>query len=113
MIGALLAIGGTAGIGQMVHAMAYQVSRTDPHSLWAWIGSVPLQQLAEAATLALIAGAFVIFRRDPSLARDRTRVAGLFAAVLIGLQVAAGYWTYLYLSWVLPFVVLSLLSDPA
>jgi hypothetical protein len=113
MIAALVAIGGTTGVGQMVHAMVYQVSRTDPHSLWAWVGSVPLQQLAQAATLALIAGAFVVFRRDPSLARDRTRVAALFAAVLLGLQIAAGYWTYLYLTWVLPFVVLSLLSDQA
>jgi Glycosyltransferase family 87 len=113
MIGALVAIGGTAGVGQMVHAMAYQVSRTDPHSLWSWIGSVPLQQLAQGATLALVAGAFVVFRRDPSLAQDRTRVAALFAAVLLGLQIAAGYWTYLYLTWVLPFVVLSLLSDQA
>jgi hypothetical protein len=113
MVAALVAIGGTAGVGQMLRAIAYQVSRTDPHSLWSWVGSVPLQQLAQAATLALVAGAFVVFRRDPSLAQDRTRVAALFAAVLLGLQIAAGYWTYLYLTWVLPFVVLSLLSDQA
>lgn len=113
MIAALLAIGGPAGVGQMIHSMAYQLSRTDPHSLWAWIGSVPLQQLAQAATLALIVGSCMLLRRDRAFAADRARVAALFAAILLGLQIAAGYWTYLYLAWILPFVVLSLLGDPA
>jgi hypothetical protein len=113
MLGILVALGGTGAISAMVHAMSYQLTRTDPHSLWAWIGSVPLQQLVEAATIALIAGACVVLRRDPELAADRTRMAALFAAILLGLQIAAGYWAYLYLVWVIPFVLLSLLSDGA
>jgi hypothetical protein len=111
MVGILLALGGPAGISQMLHAMTYQLTRTDPHSIWAWVGSVPLQQLAEAATLALVAGACVMLRRNRALAADRTRMAALFAAILIGFQISAGYWAYLYLVWVIPFVLLSLCGD--
>ena len=66
MVGILVALGGTAGVSAMLHSMAYQLTRTDPHSLWAWIGSVPLQQLVEAATIALIAGACVVCAAIPS-----------------------------------------------
>jgi hypothetical protein len=105
----LLALGGPGGIGAMVHAIGYQTVRLSPQSPWALVGSVPLQQLVQAATLALIVGAAVRLWRDPALALDRTRIAALVAAVMIALQLSASYWSYMYFVWALPGVMLSLL----
>lgn len=105
----LLALGGLGAITAMAHAVSYQVARVSPQSLWAVTGSVPLQQLVQAATLALVVGAAVRLRRDGALASDRRRLAALCAAVMIGLQLSASYWTYMYLAWALPGLMLSLL----
>jgi hypothetical protein len=106
----LVALGGVGAIGAMGHAVGYQAVRASPQSLWAVIGSVPLQQVVQAATLAMVVGAAVRLHRDPSLAFDRARIAALCAAVVIGLQLAASYWTYMYLCWALPGILLSLLA---
>jgi glycosyl transferase family 87 len=109
-VGVLVGLGGLSGPGKMLSAIGFQFTRSSPYTLWALVGSVPLQQLAEALTLALVAGAAVKLRRDAHLAGDRTRVAALLGAVLLGVQVAASYWNYMYLVWALPFLVLALFS---
>ena len=109
----VVALGGASAPVEMVRAMSFQFTRSAPQTPWAIYGSVPLQQLAEAATLALLAGACVCIRNDDELASDLTRVAAIAGAVLLGIQVSANYWNYMYLVWVLPFLVLSLLSGPA
>jgi hypothetical protein len=113
LIALLLALSGPAGISRMVDGMGYQFTRRSPDVLWTLLGSVPLQQLAQAATLALIAGAAVRLRRDPALASDSGRIAALCAAVLLGVQISANYWTYMYLAWIFPFLALSVLSGTA
>lgn len=113
MIGVLVALGGPRGVGEMLSAMAFQFTRASPHTLWGVFGSVPFQQLAEAATLALVAGVAVRLRHDSSLAQDTTRLAALIAAVLLGLQISASYWNYMYLVWTAPFIVLGLFARPA
>jgi hypothetical protein len=110
MVSVVVALGGTSGIGAMLHGISYQQTRTSLDSVWSMVGSVPLQQLAQAVTLALIAGAAVRLRRDPGLAGDRVRIAALGGAVLLGLQISSSYWSFMYLAWVLPFLVLSLLA---
>jgi hypothetical protein len=75
------------------------------------LGLEPLQRLAQAGVLALIAGGAVRLARDPELAADRTRAAALAASVMIGLQLAADRWTFLYVVWVVPLLGLSLLGD--
>lgn len=112
IVGALLALGGVSAPGRMLSAIGFQFSRSSPHTLWAVLGSVPLQQLAEALTLALIVGAAVRIRRDQTLADDRYRIAAIGGAVLLGLQVSANYWNYMYLVWILPFLVVSVLGGP-
>jgi hypothetical protein len=112
MLAVLVAVGGPDAPRQMLRAIGFQLTRASSHTLWALVGSVPLQQLAEAMTLALVAGAAVKLRRDPTLARDRTRLAALLAAVLLGVQIAASYWNYMYLVWALPFLVLALFTTP-
>lgn len=107
----LVALGGSAAVGRMLSAIRFQFTRASPHTLWAVVGSVPLQQLAQAATLALIAGAVVKLRREGTLADDRRRLAAIGVAVLLGIQISANYWSFLYLVWITPLLLLSILSD--
>lgn len=113
MLAALVALGGADALVRMVTAMSFQLTRTAPNTLWTFAGSVPLQQLTEALTLSLIAGGTVRIWRERSLADDRVRFAALCAAVLLGVQLAGNYWTFMYLTWVFPFIALSLLASPS
>ena len=113
LAGVLLAFGGVSGITAMLHAVEYQFSRGSPQSLWAALGIDRLQPVGQACLLGLIAGAAVRLRRDPELAGDRRRIAALCAALLIGTQLAAQYWAFLYVVWVLPLLCLSLLESRA
>lgn len=112
MIALLLALGGIGGARAMVRAVSYQFSRGSPQSAWSALNIEWLQPIAEAGLLALIAGASVRMRTAHELARDGARVAALSAAVLIGLQLVADYWAFLYLVWVVPLLTLSLLESP-
>jgi hypothetical protein len=111
MVALLIALGGTGGPCAMVHALSFQFSRGSPQSLWAAFGIDGLQPLGQAAVLALITGAAVRFRREPSLAEDPIRVAAISATIVIGLQLSADYWAFLYVIWVLPMLSMSLLSE--
>jgi hypothetical protein len=112
-VGVLVALGGPSGPDRMLSAIGFQFTRSSPYTLWTFVGSEPLQQLAEALTLALVAGAAVKLRRDARLADDPTRLAALFGAVLLGAQIAASFWNYMYLVWALPFLILALFPRPA
>jgi len=104
----LIGLGGVRGAADMLHAMSYQFSRGTQQSVWGALGISGLQPLAQACVLGLVAAAVVKLRREPDLARDRTRIAALAVAILIGLQLAADYWAFLYLVWFMPLVGLSL-----
>ena len=97
----------------MLRAMSYQLSRGSPQSLWSALDFESLQPLGEAAALALIAAATVRLATRPAWEADTARMAALAGAILIALQLAANYWAFLYLIWVLPLVTMSLLADPA
>jgi hypothetical protein len=109
MLALLVGLGGLEGVPRMLRALSFQFTRSSPHTLWAIVGRVPLQQLVQAATLALIAATLVTLRRNPGLGEDRLRVAALAGATLLGVQLAANYWNYMYLAWVAPFLVMALL----
>jgi glycosyl transferase family 87 len=107
----LVALGGTGAPGRMLQAMAYQLDRRTLNSLWTQLPAIAwLQPFTQAAVLALIAAATLRVRRDPALASDPVRLAGIAGAVLIGLQLCGYYWTYLYLAWAVPCIVLALLA---
>jgi hypothetical protein len=110
MLAGMIALGGPSAVAAMVHSIGFQATRRSPHVLWTMIGSVPLQQLAQAMTFALIAGAAVRLRRDAALAADRARIAALCGAVLLGVQISANYWAFMYLVWIFPFLALSVLG---
>jgi glycosyl transferase family 87 len=107
----LLALGGVHGPAAMAHAVAYQFSRGSLQSVWSALGIERLQPLGQACVLGLIAGAAVKLRQAPELARDRARMAALTASILIGLQLAADYWAFLYLVWAAPLACTALYAD--
>jgi hypothetical protein len=107
----LLALGGLSGPSEMAHAVAYQFSRGSLQSVWSALGIERLQPLGQACLLGLIAGAAVKLRQEPELAHDRVRMAALTASILIGLQLAADYWAFLYLVWMAPLVCAALYTD--
>lgn len=109
----LVALGGAGAPARMLHAIGYQLDRRTLHSPWTLLGIEWLQPLAQAGVLALVAGATVRARRDEAFAADPLRLAAFAGAVLLGLQLCGNYWTYLYLAWAAPCVVLSLLADAA
>ncbi len=112
-IGLVVALGGPTGIGAMLRAIAYQFSRGAYQSVWHTLGAQALQPYAEAAVLALIAGLTVTLRTRGEGMHDPRRLAGVAAAVLIAVQLAANYWAFLYLAWIIPLLVLSLLAPEA
>jgi hypothetical protein len=111
MVLLVVVLGGFGGVVAMLHAIAYQFSRGSPQSLWSALGIERLQPLGQACLLGLIVAAAARFRREPDLAHDRARVAAISAAILIGLQLTADYWAFLYLVWVVPPLCLSVLES--
>jgi hypothetical protein len=109
MVGLLVALGGVSGPLEMIHAVAFQFSRGSPQSMWRVLGIEGLQPLAQAGVIALVAGGAVRLWRDPAIAADRVRMAALSAAVLIGLELSADYWSFLYEVWIVPLIAVSLL----
>lgn len=110
LVAVLLALGGPSGIADMAHSVAFQFSRGSEQSVWAAAGLRLWQPFGQAAVLAVAAAGAVRLRRDPTLAGDRARIAALAAAILIGLQLAADYWAFLYVVWVTPLIALSILA---
>jgi Glycosyltransferase family 87 len=107
----VLVVGGIHGPGEMAHSVAYQFTRGSVQSMWSALGIEWAQPIAQGAVLGLIAAATVRFWQEPRVAADQRRVAAVSAAVLIGMQLAANYWAFLYLVWAVPLVSVSLL-DP-
>jgi len=92
--------------------LGYQLDRESPFSPWDWgqyhASGIPnlhvLQVILQVAVLAL-AGvvAAIPLRKGP------LELAALSAAVLVGFELTLTHWSYLYIPWFLPFVLLALL----
>jgi len=109
----LVALGGAAGVGDMLSAVSFQFERGSLLSLWSVTGLRAGQIVVQAALVATIVLAAARVMRDSELAADPWRLAGIAGAIMLGLQIAANYWTYAYLVWVFPCVALALLFRPA
>jgi hypothetical protein len=84
--------------------ISYQAGRTSPFSIWGLWGGLGVEQhLVQGATVALALAVMFVPRR-----RGLIEVAALGAAILIALQLGAGYWLYSYIVWFFPFVVVAL-----
>ena len=97
------------------HTFGYQLDRDSPFSPWDWgqyhargIPSLrPLQLVLQLAVLALAGVAAMIPERKGPL-----ELAALSAALLVGFELTLTHWSYLYIPWFLPFVLLALLLPP-
>jgi hypothetical protein len=107
----VLLLGGGDGVHRMIDGVSFQAERGSLLSIWTLAGIKPAQIVFQAAVLSLVAASAVLVSRDPVLARDPRRLAALAGAILIGFQLSANYWSYAYLPWVLPCVLLALLSS--
>jgi hypothetical protein len=85
--------------------VGYQAGRPSPFSIWGQVEVAPLHTAVKAAAVAL--GLLVGFApRNPT----PRQVAGLGAAVVIAVQLAATHWFYLYVVWFVPFVLVTVLG---
>lgn len=88
-------------------SVVYQAHRMTPFSVWGlWGGWNIEQHLVQGAAVALaVAVAFVPRRRGV------VELAALAGAVIIALQLSAGYWLYSYIVWFYPAVAVALLGS--
>jgi hypothetical protein len=110
VLAGLVALGGPHGPADMVHAMSFQLDRRSMMSVWTTLGIEPLQPLMLGVAPALALGGATLVWLDRSVAADPRRVAGLVAATLGALQLAANHWAPLYLVWLAPPAMVALLG---
>jgi hypothetical protein len=110
VLAGLVALGGLHGPGDMVHAMSFQLSRRSMMSIWTTLGIESLQPLMQGLAPAIALGGATLVWLDRSVAADPRRIAGLVAATLGALQLAANHWAPLYLIWLAPPAMVALLG---
>jgi uncharacterized membrane protein len=84
--------------------IAYQANRDSPFSVWGQVPSLEPLRVVILAAVGLMAAAFALRPRSKTL----TQVAALGAALLIGLQLTAEHWFYLYIVWFYPLLLLAM-----
>jgi len=90
--------------------IAYQAGRDSPFSIW---GQVPSLEPLRLAILAAAGALSVLFAFRPRR-KTLTQVAALGAALLIGLQLTAEHWFYLYVVWFFPLLLVAMATpEPA
>jgi hypothetical protein len=103
---AMLAVGGSSAVDSALTALRFQFERGSWFSLWRQLGTPAVQVVCQALTIAFAAATVVAVRRRPET--TFRQLAG-FAGTLIALiQLSANYWTYAYLPWLLPFILVAL-----
>lgn len=86
--------------------IAYQADRDSPFSIW---GQAPGLEPLRIAILAAV-GALAVSLAFRPKQKQLTQVAALGAALLIGLQLTAQHWFYLYIVWFYPFLLVAISS---
>ena len=87
----------------------FQFGRSSPFSLWAWgiyPGLPDLGGLQTALEALLVTCAAALAFRPRRL--DAVQLAALSGALVLGFELVLTHWSYLYLPWAFPFVLLAL-----
>lgn len=103
---AMLAVGGTDSIDRATNALRFQFERGSWFSLWRQLSAPAVQVALQALTVAFAVAAAVAVRRRPEL--STRQLAGLGGAIVALIQLSANYWTFAYLPWLLPFMLVAL-----
>ena len=86
--------------------IAYQADRESPFSIWGQVPSLEPLRIAILIGVGAMAIAFAFRPRQKQL----TQAAALGAALLIGLQLTAQHWFYLYIVWFYPLLLVAISS---
>ena len=101
------------GLGTFwARTIAYQADRDSPFSIWGQVGGLEPLRLAIGALVAALAVVVAFVPRRKSL----PQVAALGAALLIGAQLVAQHWFYLYIVWFYPLLLVAMATverDPS
>jgi hypothetical protein len=83
--------------------IAYQADRDSPFSIWGQAPGLEPLRIAILAGVAVLALALAFWPKDKKL----IQVAALGSALLIGLQLTAQHWFYLYIVWFYPLLLVA------
>ena len=91
--------------------IAFQFDRESPFSPWGW-GQYHASGIPDLASLQTVVQVCAIVLAGVAAAVPREKgpleLASLSAALLLAFELSLTHWSYLYLPWVLPFVLLAL-----
>ncbi len=92
--------------------IGFQIDRDSPFSIWDW-GSYHARGIPDLASLQTVVQVCAIVLAGLAAVLPRSKgpleLAALTAALLLAFELSLTHWSYLYLPWVLPFVLLALL----
>jgi hypothetical protein len=86
--------------------IAYQADRDSPFSIWGQVPSLEPLRIAILIAVGLLAVALAFWPKRKSL----TQLAALGAVLLIGIQLTAQHWFYLYIVWFYPLLLIAMSS---
>jgi len=86
--------------------IAYQSDRDSPFSIWGQAPSLEPLRIALLAGVGMLGVTFAFWPKRKTL----TQVAALGATLLIGIQLAAQHWFYLYIVWFYPLLLIAISS---
>jgi hypothetical protein len=84
--------------------IAYQADRNSPFSIWGQVDGIEPLRTGILVLVAALAIAFAFWPREKTL----TQVAALGAALLVGAELTAEHWFYLYIVWFYPLLLVAL-----
>jgi hypothetical protein len=87
--------------------IAYQADRDSPFSIWGQVNGLEPVRLCILAAVAALALSLAFWPRHKTL----PQVAALGAALLIGLQLVAEHWFYLYVVWFYPLLLVAMATS--
>jgi hypothetical protein len=87
--------------------IAYQADRDSPFGIWGQVPGLEPLRIAILAAVGVLSIALAFRPKSKTLAQ----VAALAAALLIGLQLTAQHWFYLYVVWFYPLLLVALGAD--
>jgi hypothetical protein len=86
--------------------IAYQADRDSPFSLWGQASGLEPLRIAILVGMGALAVGLAFWPKRKTLAQ----VAALGAALLIGIQLTAQHWFYLYIVWFYPLLLVAFSS---